>query len=167
MPRLLILTCLLTIAWAAPAWAVTSKFVARYEDWSAYVGESAANKVCFAVSQPKESRPKEVKRGPIYFYISHWPGDKVHGEISIKVGYPLKPDAAPEVIIGKDKFKLFSEKEGAFVDNTETEKKLVDAMKEGSEMIVEGLSTRGTKTTDRYSLNGISSALKRIGEDCP
>ena len=167
MRRLLIYGGLLLIACTAPAAAATGKFVARYEDWAAYVGEAAANKVCFAISQPKDIKPKNVKRGPIYFYISHWPSEKVRGEISIKVGYPLRENVSPEVTIGKDKFKLFSKNEGAFVESTEMEKKIVEAMKGGAEMIVQGRSKRGTLTTDRYSLNGISSALDRIAKDCP
>jgi len=167
MRRIPILAGLLLIATTAPAAAASGKFVERFADWSAYVGESAANKVCFAISQPKEIKPKNVKRGPIYFYISHWPGDKVQGEISIKIGYPLKVNTPTEVSIGNDKFKLFTKDEGAFVDSSETEKRMITAMTGGSEMIVQGRSKRGTLTTDRYSLNGISAALKRIAKDCP
>ena len=167
MRRFTILSGLLLIVCTAPAAAATGKFVARFEDWAAYVGESGANKVCFAISQPKDTKPAGVRRGPIYFYISHWPGDKARGEISIKIGYPLRTTVAPEVTIGKDKFKLFGKDEGAFVESTDSEKRIIEAMKGGAEMIVQGRSKRGTLTTDRYSLNGIKAALDRIAKDCP
>jgi len=156
---------LMAFAWS-PAEAQTGKFIARFSDWSAYVSDSPTNKVCFAISQPKDSKPKNVKRGPIYFYISHWPGDKVRNEISVKIGYPFKANTPSEVTIGTNKFKLFTKDEGAFVESVDTEQRLIDAMKTGSTMVITGRSARGTLTTDRYSLNGISAALDKINSEC-
>ena len=136
-----------------------------YSDWSAYTSTGTAKKVCFVVSQPKSKAPKGVKRGPVYFYISHYPADKVQNEISIKMGYPLKPNPV-EAKIGTAVFKLFTKEEGAFVEKKADENKLVEAMKGGNELVVQGRSTRGTLTTDRYSLNGLSAALGRIANDC-
>jgi hypothetical protein len=34
-------------------------------------------------------------------------------------------------------------------------------------MVITGRSARGTLTTDRYSLNGISAALDKINSECP
>lgn len=157
---------LLVFVWS-PAGAQSGKFVARFSDWSAYVSDSPTNKVCFAISQPKDTKPKNVKRGPIYFYISHWPSDKVRNEISVKIGYPFKPNAASEVKIGTNRFKLFTKDEGAFVESVDNEQRLIDAMKTGSTMVITGRSARGTLTTDRYSLNGISAALDKINTECP
>ena len=66
---------------ATPAHAQNAKFLQKFSDWSAYVHASAAKKVCFVIAQPKEKLPKRVRRGPIYFYISHWPNEKVRNEI--------------------------------------------------------------------------------------
>ena len=151
----------------SPAGAQTGKFVEKYNDWSAYVSDSPTNKVCFAISQPQDSKPKNVRRGPIYFYISHWPGDKVRNEVSVKIGYPFRPNVPSEVTIGSNKFKLFTKDEGAFVESPDTEQQLIEAMKTGNTMVVTGRSTRGTLTTDRYSLNGLAQALDRIARDCP
>ena len=49
----------------------------------------------------------------------------------------------------------------------EQEAGLVEAMKEGHEMTVEGLSTRGTVTTDTYSLSGVTAALAKAACECP
>ncbi|ODS04182.1 hypothetical protein AUC71_00015 [Methyloceanibacter marginalis] len=68
------------------------KLLQKYNDWAAYTSEGSP-KVCFAVSQPRDSSPKNVRRGPIYFYVSHYPGDKIAGEISVKMGYPFAPGA--------------------------------------------------------------------------
>jgi len=167
MYRILSLIMLLLIAHAGPAAAANGERVALHRDWGAYVGKWTSGKVCFALSEPKSSKPRDVSRGPIYFYVTRWPGDKASGEISIKFGYPLRPSVAPEITIGKNKFKLFSKDEAAFIESIETEKRLIKAMEGGASMIVHGRSQRGTLTTDRYSLKGVTAVLKRIAKDCP
>jgi len=98
-----------------PGLAQEVTLLEKFGDWSAYVA-SGSPKVCFAVSKPKESSPKAVKRGPIFFYISRWPDDNVVNEISVKMGYPFSPGAKTTVTIGGAKFELFTKDEGAFVE---------------------------------------------------
>jgi hypothetical protein len=150
---------------ATPVLAQEVKLLQKYNDWAAYTSEGSP-KVCFAVSQPRDSTPKNVRRGPIYFYVSHYPGDKIAGEISVKMGYPFAPGAKVALTIGSDKFELFTKDEGAFVEKTEDEAKLVDALKAGSSMRVQGRSARGTNTSDNYSLSGTTDALDRIAKEC-
>ncbi len=150
---------------ATPVLAQEVKLLQKYNDWAAYTSEGSP-KVCFAVSQPRDSSPKNVRRGPIYFYVSHYPGDKIAGEISVKMGYPFAPGAKVTVTIGSDKFELFTKDEGGFVEKTEDEAKLVGALKAGSSMTVQGRSARGTSTSDNYSLSGTTDALERIAKEC-
>ena len=150
---------------ATPVLAQEVKLLQKYNDWAAYTSEGSP-KVCFAVSQPRDSSPKNVRRGPIYFYVSHYPGDKIAGEISVKMGYPFAPGAKVTVTIGSDKFELFTKDEGGFVEKTEDEAKLVGALKSGSSMTVQGRSARGTSTSDNYSLSGTTDALERIAKEC-
>jgi hypothetical protein len=148
-----------------PAFAQDVTLLQKFNDWTAYAA-AGSPKVCFIVTQPKAMNPKKVKRGPVYFYISRWPGDGVVNEISIKMGYPFADGAKMTVNVGGTKFELFTKDEGGFVEKTVDEGKLVDAMKTGSSMKVEGKSARGTATSDTYSLTGISDALERIAKEC-
>ncbi len=132
-----------------PAFAENPSLLQKFQDWSAY-GLAADPKVCFAVSQPKDMSPKGVKRGAVYFYISQWPADKVVNEVSVKMGY----------------FELFTKDEGAFVDKPETETGLIEALRKGGTMKVEGTSVRGTKTSDTYSLSGLGDAIDRVVKEC-
>jgi invasion protein IalB len=157
--------CVILALTTAPAVAQEVKLLEKYKDWSVYTSDGD-NKVCFAVSQPKGSSPKNVRRGPIYFYVSNYPKDKVPGEISVKMGYPFPPGGKVTVNIGSSKFELFTKDEGAFVEKTEDEAKLVDAMKAGNAMTVKGRSARGTDTSDNYSLSGATAAMERIAKEC-
>jgi hypothetical protein len=148
-----------------PALADNPTLLQKFSDWSAY-GASGSPKVCFALTQPKEMKPKNVKRDPVYFYVSAWPGDQVTNEISVKMGYPFSPGATATLTIGTQKFELFTKDEGAFIEKPETEKELVEALRKGSSMKIDAKSARGTPTSDTYSLNGVSDALDRIAKEC-
>ncbi len=151
---------------AVPARAQDAKLVTKTNEWSVYVHEASGNKICFAVAQPKSTKPEGVKRGPVYFYVSSWTEDKVLSEISVKMGYPLKEGVPVEISIGSDKFNLFTKAEGAYVESKDSEQKLVDAIKKGNVMVVQGRSERGTLTTDEYSLLGATAAIDRAAKEC-
>lgn len=166
MIRYLAFALLALFATIGAAYAQTAKLVQQYNDWSTFVHEAGGGKTCFAASAPLEQEPKNVNRGDIFFYITTWAGQNVSEEVSIKIGYTFKADAPVTVEIGSDKFQLFAKDDKAFVASSEVEKRLVAAMRRGSELTVKGLSARGTLTTDRYSLRGISAALSRATQEC-
>jgi hypothetical protein len=61
---------------------------------------------------------------------------------------------------------MYTQNDGAWIKNVADEPKLVEAMRKGSEMVVKGESSRGAKTTDVFSLMGVSQALDRVAEEC-
>lgn len=153
-------------ALATPALAQEANFVEKHGDWSVYTHNSSDKKVCFVVAQPRTKKPSDVKRGPVYFYVSDWANDEVDDEVSIKLGYPLKEGVPVEVKIASATYNLFTKDEGAYVERKQDEKDLVDAMRAGLTMIVQGRSARGTLTTDEYSLNGVTKALEVADQQC-
>ena len=165
MHRAVRASCLIGVLSATPALAQEVTSLEKFKDWSAYAATGPA-KVCFAVAKPTNSNPKKIKRGPIFFYISRWPAENVANEISVKMGYPFAQGAKVTATIGTAKFDLFTKEEGAFVEKPEMETKIIDAMKTGNTMKIEGKSTRGTATSDVYSLNGLSDALDRAAKEC-
>ncbi len=143
-----------------------AELVATFNDWSVF-SHSSPKKICFVASQPKEKLPRGAKRAPSFFYISAWPGDGVKSEVSIRLGYPIKAQSNIKVSIGPAAFNLYPKVDKAFVADATQELKLIEAMKKGSFMSVSAVSQRGTQTTDKYSLVGISAALKKLVEACP
>ena len=166
MHRAVRAACAAVVLVATPALAQDVTLLEKFKDWSAYAA-AGSPKVCFAVAKPTSSSPKNVKRGPIFFYISQWPADKVVNEISVKMGYPFSSGAKTTLTIGSAKFEMFTKDEGAFVEKPETEAEIIAAMKTGNTMKIDGRSSRGTNTSDVYSLNGLSDALDRVAKECP
>jgi invasion protein IalB len=52
------------------------------------------------------------------------------------------------------------------VKNAAEEPKMIDAMRNGSELVVKSESHSGAKTTDTYSLKGLSEALAKVANEC-
>lgn len=138
----------------------------QFNDWAAYTAESDGNKVCYVLSQPQETAPDGVNRDPIYFFITSRPAQDVENEVSVIMGYPLDPGTTPTANVDGTNFDLFAKNDSAWVSNAAEERRLVGAMRAGAEMTIKGTSTRGTNTTDTYSLSGVTAALNRIGEEC-
>ena len=143
------------------------KQVGAFDDWVAYSYDTADSKVCYVSSTPKETDPKNVKRDPAFFLVTHMPGRKppVKGEVSTIIGYPFKEGQGVKLTIDDTSFEMFSKGDTAWVD-TGSDKKVVAAMKAGKSLKVAGTSWRGTQTVDSYSLVGISAALSAIDKAC-
>lgn len=140
--------------------------VSQYGDWGVYVGQAQNNKVCFALSQPKERLPANLNRDPGYIFISTRPADNVRNEFSILAGYPMKEDVDPQVQVGTDSFVLYARKEGAWIRNVAEEGRLIESIRRGRDLVMKSTSSRGNATTDRYSLSGAAQALDRVAQEC-
>ena len=155
--------CLVAAAAAAQS---TPTQIGDFKSWEAYIYTEGGHKICYMVSSPTRSKPKDVRRGDVYFMVTHRPAEKVRNEVSIYVGYPYKQGAAADVRIGSQSFILVTEDENAWAPDANSDNRLVKAMIRGSEMVVGGQSERGTKTTDRFSLLGFTAAHKAINKAC-
>lgn len=139
----------------------------EYNDWTAYTYKEGKNMVCYMASTPKKDEGNYKKRGDIYAVITHRPADKSYNVVNFVAGYQYKNGSNVTVKIGTTTFhNLFTNEDNAWAPDAATDKKLIEAMKRGEKMIVEGVSSRGTKTKDTYSLAGFSKAYRAISAKC-
>jgi hypothetical protein len=137
-----------------------------FEKWNAFTYQEAGKPVCYAASQPTESKGNYAKRGEVFLLVTHRPAAKATDVVSLVAGYDYKPGSEVEVAIGKDSFRLFTEGERAWAKDAGTDKAMVQAMARGASMAVKGTSSRGTETTDVFSLAGFGKAYQAIGRAC-
>ncbi len=168
--RLFPVFCLATVL-AAPAFAAEKPVaLGTFKNWSAYTAGTGADKTCYVLSQPVASDPKNVTRGSIYFLISDFPARKAKAEPQIVPGYAYPDNGTVSVTVGNDKWTFFTKNEGdkgsAWLKSAADEAKLVAALQKGSRAVVTGASSRGTTTTDAYSLSGITAALQKAHAEC-
>lgn len=137
-----------------------------FSDWSAHADGNGKSKVCWIYSEPKKDEGKYTKRGRIYVLVTHRPGEKVTDQVQFTAGYDFRDGSDVEVTIGAKKFELFTSGDTAWARGKKDDSDLVAAMRAGDDMIVAGVSSRGTETRDTYSLSGISAAHAAIGKAC-
>ena len=155
-----------TLALAQPA--ATPQLLATYGDWGAYTGNSDGRKVCFALAKPAsaETSPPNRPRDPAYLFVSTRPAENVRNEVSVILGYPFKPNQDATVEIGNEKYAMYTQNDGAWIKNAAEEARMIEAMRKGADLVVKGVSARGTQSSDRYSLKGLAQALDKVGQEC-
>lgn len=138
----------------------------EFNSWSLHQSKDDNHNICYVVSTPVSKKPKTANRAPIIFYVSSWPKDGVRNQISVKLGYPIDAEKPVTAQVESDVFKLTPRDERAYLYDATQELKLIEAMRRGSTMVVKATSSRGTQTTDTYSLNGITAALRALTDNC-
>lgn len=164
--RVLVLLVASCLACSAALAAEEPKRIGTFEKWFAYTFGAKGAQVCYVYGEPTKESGEYTKRGPVYLQVAHRQKDKVVNELSVTAGYPYKPDSEAEVDIDGAKFLLFTKDEGAWARDAKIEAAVVKAMRGGKNMVVRGVSQRGTKTTDTYSLAGFGAASNAINTAC-
>ena len=146
-----------------------ARLLEKLGDWSVFIYEDASGRVCFAASAPTDMQPKAAtaKRTPVVFYVTAWPKEGIRTEVSVKLGYPIKPKSAAAVTAGGHNFSLPADDDKAYAKDSSDEQKLLAAMAGGGSMVVKATSAKGTATTDQYSLEGLAAALMKTQQACP
>jgi hypothetical protein len=142
--------------------------IGQFGTWGAYTATPNGKKVCFALAKPSSSKtnPPNRPRDPAYAFVSSRPSEKVVNEVSIMVGYSLKPGSESTLEVGGASYAMYSQGDGLWIKNAAEEERMVDAMRKGADATVKGVSAKGTETTDVFSLKGLSQALDRLAQDC-
>jgi Invasion associated locus B (IalB) protein len=153
---------------AAAAGGAEPTLIGQFGTWGAYTATPNGKKVCFALAKPSSSKtnPPNRPRDPAYAFVSTRPAEKVTNEVSIMIGYTLKPGSESSLEVGGASYAMYTQGDGLWIKNAAEEERMVDAMRKSADVIVKGVSARGTETTDTFSLKGLSQALDKLAQDC-
>src|ERR1700732_4429201 len=141
--------------------------IGQYGTWGAYTAMPNGKKVCFALAKPSSSKtnPPNRPRDPAYAFVSTRPAEKVVNEVSIMIGYALKPGSESTIEVGGAAFAMYTQGDGLWIKNAAEEGRMVDAMRKAPDATVKGVSAKGTETTDVFSLKGLAQALDKLAQD--
>ena len=153
---------------AFDVWATDNpEILGTYGEWTAYVFRDQGQKVCYITTTPTKSQGKYKKRGDIFLYVTHHPAEKRFDVVDAVAGYTYRKGSNPTITIDKNKaITLKPVEDTAWSKDSATDEKLVKQMKKGATAVLKGTSTRGTLTTDTFSLKGFSKAYADIQKAC-
>jgi hypothetical protein len=152
----------------AAAGGAEPTLIGQFGTWGAYTATPNGKKVCFALAKPSSSKtnPPNRPRDPAYAFVSTRPAERVVNEVSIMIGYALKPGSESSLEVGGSSYAMYTQGDGIWIKNAAEEEQMVSAMRKGADATVKGISAKGTETTDVFSLKGLSQALDRLAQDC-
>ncbi|MBM3512741.1 MAG: hypothetical protein FJX59_03395 [Alphaproteobacteria bacterium] len=165
MRRIAFVAMILALA-ATGGGAQEVKTLGTFGKWSAFSYDEGGKQVCYAASIPIKSEGAYKSRGDVQALITHRPAEQAIDVVNIVAGYYYKPDTDANVAVGSRRFDLFTVEGRAWARDAKTDKDLVQAFITANSMVVKGVSSRGTPTTDTFSLQGFTAAYKAIGEAC-
>lgn len=148
------------------AQAAEPKPLGVHGEWQAFVFNEGGEKVCYMASQPTSAKGNYSSRGDIFALVTHRPAEGTRNVFSYITGYTYKPGSDATVKIDGDSFLLFTQDDTAWAPDADTDNKLTDYIRKGSNMVVTGTSSRGTLTTDTFSLRGSGAAYDAITREC-
>lgn len=152
---------LITLATVAKA-----ETLSVHGEWAAFKTAEQGGVVCYIGSEPKKAEGDYNKRGDTYVLVTHRPSLKENDVVSVRAGYSYQPESQVTVQIGDNTISLFTKDGHAWAYDAKSDSELVRAMKRGSTMVIRGTSSRGTLTTDTYSLSGFTAAYNDSRKAC-
>jgi hypothetical protein len=153
---------------ASVAGGAEPTLVGQFGTWGAYTAAPNGKKVCFALAKPASSKtnPPNRPRDPAYAFVSTRPAEKVTNEVSIMIGYTLKAGSESTLEVGGGTYAMYTQGDGLWIKNAAEEEKMVEAMRKSPDVVVKGVSTKGTETVDTFSTKGLAQALDKLAQDC-
>ena len=153
---------------AAIAGGAEPTLIGQFGTWGAYMATPNGKRVCFALAKPAASKtnPPNRPRDPAYAFVSTRPAEKVVNEVSVMIGYALKPGSESTLEVGGASYAMYTQGDGLWIKNAAEEEQMVQAMRRSADAVIKGTSAKGTETTDTFSLKGLSQALDKIAQDC-
>lgn len=153
---------------AATAGGTEPALIGQFGTWGAYTATPNGKKVCFALAKPSSSttNPPNRPRDPAYVFVSTRPAEKVNNEVSVMIGYQLKPGSESSLEVGGARYAMYTQGDGLWIKNAAEEERMVDAMRKAADVVVKGVSAKGTETSDTFSLKGLAQALDRLAQTC-
>jgi hypothetical protein len=153
---------------AAVAGGTEPTLIGQFGTWGAYTAAPNGKKVCFALAKPSSSKtnPPNRPRDPAYAFVSTRPAEKVTNEVSVMIGYTLKPGSESTLEVGGGSYAMYTQGDGLWIKNAAEEERMVEAMRKSADVTVKGVSAKGTETIDTFSLKGLAQALDRLAQDC-
>lgn len=118
---------------------------------------------CYIQSIPiKTEIPEGKSRGEhgILVYKMHHNPEMI---IQITAGFSFQSKDAISVKIDDGDYSFYADDDTAWAKE---DSKTIYAMKKGLTLVAEGISSKGTKVIDTYSLKGFTASINKLSNDC-
>ena len=141
---------LLAIPVAAPLAAKDSLGV--YNDWAAF--RDAEQPRCYAIAKSRGGGTAGS-----FASIASWPKHGIRGQLHFRFAGAVEPKTPVRLVIGDRRFELAASGRNAWATDKSMDAAIIAQMRSNARMSVTARAANGRRYTDRYSLNGVATAM--------
>lgn len=134
--------------------------------WQAFSSQQGRSKVCYALSKAESRSPANLKDVEGLLFVSNRPAEGVRNEISFVMNFDVKEGVEHQAVIGNERFALVAKGKNMWLKNPAEEPRMLEALRRGAGLEIKATSKRGNATSDKYSLSGMTQAVKRADDAC-
>ena len=134
----------------------------QFNYWGAYTVVRSGKKVCFALAGSSSSKNDDAT----YAFVSTRPSENVLNEFSTIMNYQVKEAAGSTLEVGNERYALWGQGNGLWIENTAETSRIVDSMRTSPELTIWALTQDGAVKKEVYSLRGFAPAIDRIAREC-
>ncbi|WP_305095708.1 invasion associated locus B family protein [Croceibacterium aestuarii] len=131
-----------------------------FEQWAAF--RDAEVPRCYAIS----AAAKNGSAFPAYVDVATWPKQGVRGQIHFRLSRELADNPRLSLAISGQRFELTGGGVDAWAPDRKADAAIVAAMRSASAMSLSATDSRGRRFTDRFSLEGVATAMDAATVGC-
>lgn len=166
-----VLVPIVALALAPPAAAQNAgkkaeKFAGKYGVWEAHRAVTGGETVCFVATTPERSSRKVTGRGEVALMVSHWPKDKINGQVKLAAGYTLKKNSMVELRFAGRSYSLWTKGRNGWASDAKMDRAIVRSLEAGKKLSVVSRPVKGAAVTDTFSLDGFTKAWEAARKAC-
>ena len=158
-------TALLISSFTATTADAAPSAIGKYQDWTVFTETANGETLCYAVTEATDKAPQSADHGDVWFYVTSSKSGRARSQPSLKVGYELRSDLPARASVGRAGWTLYGIGQEAFAQDQD-DPRLVAALRRGSELRVEAVSSRDTKVSYHFSLSGSANAIDKATSLC-
>lgn len=160
-------TALLALGVLLASPAAAARDLGHFGHWFAETHAEKHGTVCSMWSRPLKEQGDYSRRGKVFAFVSDHPARRRFDEFFIETGYTYRKGSEVTARIdGNKSYKMLTAGSTAWALSRAEAARIIRAMRSGRKMVVVGTSSRGTRTTDTYSLKGFTAAHDAIAKAC-
>lgn len=148
--------------------ATVAEDLGIFGDWYAFTQGEGPEKLCYMISAPTLSLGEVEGRGEVGLMVTHQMGGSVRDQVSVALGFEPHKTKYTKAKVDKSSNVLLRLVDGdrVWIREANVDRQLVSRMKNGENLIVTGMSSKGIATQDTFSLIGFTKAYEAISTAC-
>ncbi|MEP5938712.1 MAG: hypothetical protein ABJ239_10320 [Erythrobacter sp.] len=149
---------------AAPASAKDSLGV--YDNWAVFRDASVPRCYTIAKAEPSRRASEQTLDYEPYLTVATWPGRNIRNQLHIRLSRKLAANPRLRLVIGSRGFNLTAGGGDGWARDKAMDAAIIAVMRSATLLSVTGTDTNGKRFTDRYSLDGVATAIDAATLGC-